>query len=78
MSQGPYISKIQLPSGGTYTIKDKYARDAIAALEGGSYFLGVVEEDLSDGNTTNPVTVGDTTKTATNGNIVISGQKELI
>ena len=73
-----YISKITLPSGYTYNIKDQGARDAIAALEGGSYFLGTTTTALTDEATTNPITVGGNSVTATNGNMVIYGKKEFV
>ena len=33
----------------TYKVKDKTAREAIAALEGGSYFLGITTTPLEIG-----------------------------
>lgn len=74
----PYISKVTLPSGNTYNIKDAAAREAIAALEGGSYFLGVTTTPLTDQATTNPVTVDGQSVTVTNGNIVVYGNAEFI
>lgn len=74
----PDISKITLPSGNTYDIKDAVARDAIAALEGGSYFLGVTTTALTDQATTNPITVGGQSVTAKNGNIVVYGNAEFV
>lgn len=78
--KAPYISKITLPSGNTYTIKDAAARDAIAALEGGSYFLGKTTTALTDGATTNPIQIEGVTgtTTVTNGNIVVYGDAEFI
>ena len=76
----PDISKITLPSGGTYNIKDATARDAIAALEGGQYFLGLTTTALTNGATTNPIQIdGQTgTTTATRGNIAVYGNAEFI
>lgn len=74
----PDISKITLPSGNTYDIKDAVARDAIAALEGGSYFLGVTTTALTDQATTNPITVGGQSVTAKNGNIVVYDSAEFV
>lgn len=74
----PDISKITLPSGNTYDIKDAVAREAIAALEGGSYFLGVTTTALTDQATTNPITVGGESVTAKNGNIVVYGNAEFV
>lgn len=62
----------------TYDVKDATARAAIAALEGGSYFLGMTATPLTDGATTNPVVVNEESVTATNGNIVVYGNAEFI
>lgn len=62
----------------TYDVKDATARAAIAALEGGSYFLGKTTTPLTDGATTNPVVVNGESVTATNGNIVAYGNAEFI
>ena len=74
------ISKIKLPSGNVYDFKDQTARDAIAALEGGSYFLGKTTTPLTDGATTNPIQIEGVTGTTTakNGNIVVYGNAEFI
>lgn len=59
------ISKITVPIdvGGTITdvtfdIKDAYARQAIADLGNAMYWVGVTTSALTDGATTNPITVG--------------------
>lgn len=58
---GPYISKITLPSGSTYDIKDVEAREGLSALssmvEGGVHYIGKTTTALSDGSTTNPVVI---------------------
>lgn len=74
------ISKITLPSGNTYDIKDQGARDLIASLSGGVFFLGKSTTALSDGATTNPIQIdGQTgTTTAVNGNIAVYGNAEFI
>ena len=86
----PLISQVTLPNGTTYDIKDGWSRDQIAAIykliEGGVNFIGVVADapahQISDGDTTNPITVKDgaSTKsvTATSSDIVIQGTKEFI
>lgn len=78
MAENPYISKITLPSGNTYDIKDATAREAIAALEGGSYFLGITSTEIHDGSTLATISIGGVDTTATNGNIAIYGKKEFI
>jgi hypothetical protein len=72
------ISKIMLPSGNTYDIKDAYARDLIAELGNFNEWLGVTTTAISDGSTTNPVTINGTAVTATNGDIVTYQSKEFI
>ena len=75
----PDISKITLPSGTTYNIKDKVARDAIEALGNYTVYLGVTTTPLVDGVTTSPdVVIAGETKTATTGCIVTYGQEEFI
>lgn len=53
----PDISKITLPTGSTYNVKDQEARDLIAALEKKGKYLGKTTTDISDNSTTNPITV---------------------
>lgn len=75
----PVISKITLPSGTTYYLKDSYAREQLEALVNYSKFLGVTSTAIVDGVTTSPdVTIGGNTVTATVGDIVVSGSKEFI
>lgn len=76
------LSKITLPSGTTYNLKDAKAREDIAAIEaaiaGGVTFLGITTTELTDGATTNPVTIGGQSVSAINGCIVIYDTKEFI
>ena len=72
------ISKIKLPSGNVYELKDQVARDLIAALQSTSYFLGVTTTPLSDGATTNPIEVNGESVTAVNGNMAVIDQAEYI
>lgn len=57
-----YISKITLPSGTTYNIKDEQARSLIQALSGGDavVFAGVSSVELTDGGNQLPVIDGET------------------
>ena len=68
------ISKITLPSGSTYDIKDAVARQQIA---GGVTFLGVSSTAVTDGGTEKP-TIGGTVTTPTNGDLVIYDGAEFI
>ena len=84
------ISKVTLPNGTTYDIKDTWSRDQIdiiyGLIEGGVNFIGVVAappaHQISDGDTTKDIVVkdGDSTKdvSATAGDIAIQGTKEYI
>ena len=70
-----YVSKVTLPNGNTAYIKDALARQTIAnikeAIDGGTHFLGVTTTALTDGATTNPVTIGEDSVTAQRGDFVI-------
>lgn len=74
----PVIKKITLPSGTTYDIVDQGARDLIDALGNYTVFLGVTSTALTDGSTTNPVTINGESVTARTGDIVTYGSEEFI
>lgn len=67
----PDISQITLPSGTTYDLKDSQARSAKA-------WLGVTTTELTDGSSTNPITIGGEPVTAVSGNITAYGNDEFI
>lgn len=69
------ISQITLPSGTTYDIKDPVARQAAA---GGIIFRGITTTALTDGASTNPITIGGESYTAVNGDLVIYESQEFI
>ena len=72
----PDISKITLPSGTTYDIKDTVARELAA---GGIQFRGVTTTStITDGSSTSTYEVGETTRTAANGDLVMIGNKEFV
>lgn len=71
----PEISKITLPSGTTYDIKDAIAREGVA---GGIAFRGVTSTAITDGATTTSYVVGTETLTAQNGDLVVVGTKEFL
>lgn len=73
-----YISKITLPTGTTYDIKDAEARTLIAGLSGSTSFLGVTTTELVDGSTTNPVMINGVSTTADVGGIVTYGSAEFV
>lgn len=68
------ISKITLPSGTTYDIKDAVARQSIA---GGVSYLGISSTAITDGGGQMP-TIGGSPITPINGNLVIYNSKEFI
>lgn len=72
------ISKITLPNGTTYNIKDADARSRISTLESYSEYLGVTTTALTDGADTNPIKINGADVTAKKGEIVNYGSKEFI
>ena len=75
------IKKIKLPGvAEAYDIVDAGARELIAELQSYTDYLGVTTTELSDGSTTNPITiVGESDPvTAVVGNIVNYGSAEFI
>lgn len=75
----PDISKIRLPSGTIYDIKDAEARSQIAALTGGDaiIFVGVSTTELTDGGTEQP-TVNNEVLTPAAGQLFFYGTNEYI
>lgn len=71
------ISKITLPSGTTYDLKDEYARGQIETLQTAVSnrikYVGKTTTALTDGATTNPITLSgqDGSYTASTGDMVI-------
>lgn len=51
---------------------------ASLGLTSAMIFIGTTTTELTDGATTNPITIGGASKTATNGNVVLYGEKEFI
>lgn len=76
MADNPMIKQITLPSGTTYDIKDAWARERIAAMGDFTYWIGVTTTELTEGNTTNPITVNGQSVTALKGGIATYGSKE--
>lgn len=76
------ISKITLPSGTTYDIKDAQARSDIediqSAISGGVHFIGTTTTALTDGSTTNPITINNQSVTAQKGDLVTYGSSEFL
>lgn len=76
------ISKITLPTGSTYNIKDAQARTDIQTLQGavtgGMHYIGVTTTALTDGASTNPIVIGGNNVTAKAGDLAIYEALEFI
>lgn len=72
------ISKITLPSGTTYDVKDATARELIKTLGSPTSYLGVTTTAITDGATTSPITIGDKSVTPKAGDIVAYGSSEFV
>ena len=72
------ISKITLPSGTTYDIKDATARELIKTLGSPTSYLGVTATAITDGATTSPITIGDKSVTPKAGDVVAYGSSEFV
>ena len=73
----PYLSQIVLPvdvsgvmTNTTFDLKDAEARQMIEDIGHALYWLGVTTTALTDGSTTNPVTIGGESVTAKQGAVV--------
>lgn len=75
MPDPKYFDKVKLLDGTYAEVCDSTAR---AAIQGGTHFLGVTTTAISDGATINPITIGEDSVTAKNGDIVVYGNKEFI
>ena len=80
-----YLSKLTLPVnvGGTvtnveYTIKDAEARQLIEDLGHALYWIGVTTTALTDGDTTNPITVNGESVTAKLGGMASYSGSEFV
>ena len=65
------ISKITMPSGNTYDLKDAWARTEISKLSNVTHYIGVTTTALTDGASTNPITINDEQVTAVAGDMTI-------
>lgn len=76
------ISKITLLNGTTYDFKDAQARSDIedikGAIAGGVTFMGETSTALTDGATTNPITINSKSVTAIKGYLVVYNSKEFV
>lgn len=69
------ISKITLPNGETYDIKDAVAR---ATMSGAIIIRGTTTTALTDESTTNPITIDGDSYTAVANDAVFYGKKEFV
>ena len=74
------ISKIRVSDGNIYEIADKWARDQITAITGGSavVFKGVSTTALTDGGNENPTVNGSVVTAKTTGDLYFVGNDEYI
>lgn len=74
------ISKIRVSDGNIYEIADKWARDQITAITGGSavVFKGVSTTALTDGGNENPTVGGNVVTSKTTGDLYFVGNDEYI
>lgn len=76
------ISKIKLPDGSTYNIKDTVARDEIKNIEerisSGMNYLGITTTTITDGSIIETVLIDDNQITAKAGDFVIYGDLEFV
>lgn len=74
------ISKIKVSDGNIYEIADKWARDQITAITGGSavVFKGVSTTPLTDGGNENPTVGGEVISSKTTGDLYFVGNDEYI
>ena len=74
----PYIKHITLDTGNTYDLVDQGARDLMAELLNYSSYLGGTTTELSEGSTTNPITILGESVTAEEGDIATYNHDEYI
>ena len=74
------ISKIKVPSGTEYDLKDAWARSQIEAITGGSaiVFKGVSSTALTDGGTEKPTVNGSVVNDVATGDLYFYGTDEFI
>lgn len=76
------ISKLVALNGTTYNFKDAEAREDIEeirhAISGGVQFIGETTTALTDGATTNPITINGESVTAVTGNLVAYEEDEFL
>lgn len=70
----PYLENVTLPNGNTYDFHD--AR--VDNLSGFTKYLGKTTTALTDGSTTNPITINGESVTAEAGDITLYGNGEFI
>lgn len=70
----PILETITLPSGNTYDLHDK----RVDSLSGFTKYLGKTTTVLTDGSTTNPITINGESVTAEAGDIVLYENGEFI
>lgn len=72
----PEISRVTLPSGNQYQLKDLTARELIAELQRNAVFLGVTTTQLTEGETDPDITIDGETVTARTGDWTITSDEK--
>lgn len=72
----PEISRVTLPSGNQYQLKDLKARELIAELQRNAVFLGVTTTQLTEGETDPDITIDGETVTARTGDWTITSDEK--
>lgn len=77
------LFQLRLPTGEngaleTYDIVDQGARDLISAMGDALQWLGVTTTELTDGSTTNPITIGGESVTASTGGMAQYSGEEFV
>lgn len=72
------LARLTLPSGNTYNLKDNEAREMIRELLNVHEYLGITTTPITDGSTTNPVTIDGVSVTAVAGDLVTYEHDEFV
>ena len=73
-----YFFELTMPSGNTYKIVDEGAREMISELLNFHEWLGITTTPLSEGATTNPITIDGQSVTAVQGDVATYQNEEFV
>lgn len=72
------LARLTLPSGNTYNLKDREAREMIRELLNVHEYLGITTTPITDGSTTNPIIINGVSVTAVAGDLVTYEHDEFV